>query len=77
MVEAPDGTWWMVLLGVRPRGVGPGFHVLGRETFLIRVQWEDGWPVPAELAVEMAVGARPDRGTAQSFAVGKTSTCPH
>ena len=30
LVEAPDGSWWMVLLGVRPRGVSPGFHVLGR-----------------------------------------------
>jgi beta-xylosidase len=36
----------MVLLGVRPRGVTPGFHVLGRETFLTRVRWADGWPRP-------------------------------
>ncbi|KAB8188471.1 family 43 glycosylhydrolase [Nonomuraea phyllanthi] len=45
MVSAPDGTWWMVLLGTRPRGFTPEFHVLGRETFLIPVGWEDGWPV--------------------------------
>ena len=53
LVEATDGTWWMVLLGVRPKGIGAGFHVLGRETFLTPVHWEDGWPVPGELAPEM------------------------
>jgi xylan 1,4-beta-xylosidase len=43
MVETQTGEWWMVLLGVRPYG---GFHYnLGRETFLTRVAWEDGWPV--------------------------------
>jgi len=44
LVSAPDGTWWMVLLGTRPRGWFPGFHVLGRETFLTPVEWVDGWP---------------------------------
>jgi len=43
MVETPTGEWWMVLLGVRPYG---GFHYnLGRETFIVPVGWEDGWPV--------------------------------
>lgn len=46
LVQAVDGTWWMVLLGVRPRGGTPGWHVLGRETFLTPVHWIDGWPVP-------------------------------
>jgi hypothetical protein len=32
-----DGTWWMVLLGTRPRGQSPEFHVIGRETFLTPV----------------------------------------
>ncbi len=45
LVQAPDGSWWMVLLGVRPRGGSPGWHVLGRETFLARVDWVDDWPV--------------------------------
>ncbi|MEU6377413.1 glycoside hydrolase family 43 protein [Streptomyces sp. NPDC046909] len=45
LVEAADGTWWMVLLGTRPRGYFPSFHVLGRETFLTPVEWDaDGWP---------------------------------
>jgi xylan 1,4-beta-xylosidase len=56
LVEAADGSWWMVLLGVRPRGMSPRFHVLGRETFLTPVAWVDGWPVPSPLTLEM-----PDR----------------
>ncbi|HWS32744.1 MAG TPA: glycoside hydrolase family 43 protein [Actinoplanes sp.] len=45
LVQAADGTWWMVFLGVRPGGGTPGWHVLGRETFLAPVTWSDGWPV--------------------------------
>ncbi|MFE9749061.1 glycoside hydrolase family 43 protein [Saccharothrix saharensis] len=44
LVTTPDGDWWMVLLATRPRGFTPGFHVLGRETFLTPVGWVDGWP---------------------------------
>jgi len=54
LVQAPDGSWWMVLLGVRPRGGTPGWHVLGRETFLVPVTWVDGWPVVGEVAPLMA-----------------------
>ncbi|PKV82958.1 glycoside hydrolase family 43 protein [Streptomyces sp. TLI_146] len=52
LVQAPDGSWWMVLLGVRPQGGTPGWHVLGRETFLAPVDWVDGWPVVGELSTE-------------------------
>src|SRR5690349_19562492 len=45
LVRAPDGSWALVLLGTRPRGRTPAFHVLGRETFLAPVTWADGWPV--------------------------------
>jgi xylan 1,4-beta-xylosidase len=44
LVEAPDGSWWMVFLGVRPGNKGHT-SVLGRETFLAPVAWKDGWPV--------------------------------
>ena len=54
LVEAADGSWWMVLLGTRPRGPSPLFHVLGRETFLAPVDWVDDWPVPHRLRPEMA-----------------------
>jgi xylan 1,4-beta-xylosidase len=45
LVQAPDGRWWAVCLGVRPNGYPPCHH-LGRETFLAPVAWDaDGWPV--------------------------------
>lgn len=46
LVETPTGTA-MVLLGVRPLGIGMAFSPLGRETFLTTVTWEGGWPVVA------------------------------
>jgi len=54
LVQATDGSWWMVLLGVRPRGGTPGWHVLGRETYLTPVTWADDWPVVGEVAPVMA-----------------------
>jgi alpha-N-arabinofuranosidase len=43
LVEAGDGSWWMVFLAFRP--VSGYFHHLGRETFLAPVSWDvDGWP---------------------------------
>lgn len=43
-VELADGTWWAVLLGIRPHG--GRHHHLGRETFLAPVTWtRDGWPI--------------------------------
>lgn len=44
LVVAPDGTWRMVLLGVRTAGITRAFSPLGRETFITSVEWEDGWP---------------------------------
>ncbi|MEU8122875.1 glycoside hydrolase family 43 protein [Spirillospora sp. NPDC049024] len=43
LVDTPDGEWWMVLLAMRPHHLDR--CVLGRETFLTPVTWEDGWPV--------------------------------
>ena len=37
-----DGDWWAVMLATRPID---GHTVLGRETHLARVAWEDEWPV--------------------------------
>ncbi|CAN5402598.1 glycoside hydrolase family 43 protein [soil metagenome] len=42
LVEDGDGQWWMTVLASRPIN---GHHVLGRETHLARVDWEDDWPV--------------------------------
>lgn len=43
LVETPDGNWWMVCLASRTHG--GYFRNLGRETFLVPVIWEDGWPI--------------------------------
>jgi hypothetical protein len=48
LVELADGTWAAVHLGVRVRGGGHKFHVNGRETFLVGIDWVDGWPVADE-----------------------------
>lgn len=48
LIELDDGSWVAVHLGVRPRGKTPRFHTNGRETFLVRINWEDGWPVVDE-----------------------------
>ncbi len=43
LVELPDGSWYAVMLGSR---LTDGYHkILGRETFLEPVCWENGWPV--------------------------------
>lgn len=43
MVQAPDDSWWMVILASRP--YGGQYSNMGRETFLVPVTWEDGWPM--------------------------------
>lgn len=41
-VELPNGDWWSVFLGCRP--YGPDLYNLGRETFMMPVQWKNEWP---------------------------------
>lgn len=48
LVTLADGGSAMVHLGTRPAGTFPGFHVNGRETFLVGIDWVDGWPVVDE-----------------------------
>ncbi|HHU71751.1 MAG TPA: glycoside hydrolase family 43 protein [Clostridiales bacterium] len=43
LVETQNGDWYMVALASRP--YGGYYRNLGRETFLVPVEWEDGWPV--------------------------------
>ncbi len=42
-VYTPAGEWWAVFLGVRPYDAAGDFNT-GRETFLMPVRWQDGWP---------------------------------
>ena len=41
-VQTPKGEWWAVFLGARP--YGPDMYNTGRETFLLPVEWKNGWP---------------------------------
>ncbi|MEU1970853.1 family 43 glycosylhydrolase [Microbacterium sp. NPDC019599] len=83
IVETPDGQSWAVLLGVRPID---GHHTLGRETFLVPVEWEAAGPVfaPREGRLTAVAGAtRPAqpprdwislRGPAPATVAGSTVT---
>jgi alpha-N-arabinofuranosidase len=42
-VETPDGKWYAVFLGCRP--YEGDYYNTGRETFMLPVKWEDGWPI--------------------------------
>ncbi len=42
-VRTPGGEWWAVFLGTRP--YSDDTYNTGRETFLMPVRWENGWPV--------------------------------
>jgi alpha-N-arabinofuranosidase len=45
-VETQNGQWWAVFLATRPY---PGnFYNIGRETFMLPVEWKDGWPLILE-----------------------------
>jgi xylan 1,4-beta-xylosidase len=43
VVQTQNGEWWMVCLASRP--YGGYYRNLGRETFLVPVRWEAGWPI--------------------------------
>ncbi|GHH53900.1 MAG: glycoside hydrolase family 43 protein [Gammaproteobacteria bacterium] len=58
-VELKDGSWWAVFLATRPyRG---NQYNLGRETFLLPMQWHDDWPVVLPRGERIpAVATRPN-----------------
>ncbi|MFW6255742.1 MAG: glycoside hydrolase family 43 protein [Candidatus Sumerlaeota bacterium] len=67
LVQAEDGSWWMVFLAirdVREAGGFPAVHLLGRETCLAPVEWtDDGWPVVNEngtVDIDMNVTTLPE-----------------
>ncbi|MXO88199.1 family 43 glycosylhydrolase [Altererythrobacter aestuarii] len=59
LVQLDDGSWWGVFLATRP--FAGQSTLLGRETYLLPVSWEDGWPLflPPGAAVP-PVNAAPD-----------------
>lgn len=42
-VQTQNGDWWAVFLACRP--YRDGYYNTGRETFMMPVQWKNGWPV--------------------------------
>jgi beta-xylosidase len=46
LIQDEEGKWWAVCLGVRKEKGGDGKRfIMGRETFLTAVEWEEGqWP---------------------------------
>lgn len=42
LLQAANGDWYMVMLATRPLS---GRTTMGRETFMARVYWEEGWPI--------------------------------
>jgi hypothetical protein len=58
LVVGPEGQWLCVLLGVRPRSGTRAFSALGRETFVSRVEWHDGWPAIAPVELSPRPGTR-------------------
>ena len=61
LIQAPDGSWWMVCLAFRPQS--GSHHLLGRETFLAPVRWDkNAWPVvngDGTIALQMDVPTLP------------------
>lgn len=43
LVKTQNDEWWIALLASRP--YGGYYRNMGRETFLVPVIWEDGWPI--------------------------------
>lgn len=69
LVDTPDGDTWALTLGVRPVD---GAHTLGREAFLVPVEWTDRGPVFAP-----GTGTVPLAGTTERSAIGEqTATAP-
>ncbi|NNE69102.1 MAG: glycoside hydrolase family 43 protein [Rhodothermales bacterium] len=59
-VQTAAGDWWAVFLATRPYA-DDRYYNTGRETFLLPVEWEDGWPtIVGGLEPIQAVQRRPN-----------------
>lgn len=65
LVIGPDGEWFCMMLGVRPRSGTGAFSALGRETFVTPVHWhDDGWPTIEPVLLNPRPGTRVEVGFA-------------
>lgn len=55
LVQTQNGDWFAVFLGCQP--YQNGFYNTGRETFMLPVKWDNGWPMilPPKTAVPLTV----------------------
>ena len=59
LVQLPDDSWWLVCLGIRPKG--GNYHHLGRETFMAPVTWDaNGWPKGGNNGIVAQIFAKPN-----------------
>ena len=74
MLQKNDGSWWAVFLGIRPYDYE--MSNTGRETFMLPVEWVNGWPIilPQGKQVPIVVdkpgltpALRPTTGNFESF----------
>jgi xylan 1,4-beta-xylosidase len=67
-VRTSKGQWWAVFLGTRPYAAN--LSNMGRETFLLPVQWQKhGWPLilPAKTAVPQVAAGPEQRGNSGAW----------
>lgn len=69
-VQTPAGDWWAVFLGVRPYAFD--MTNTGRDTYLLPVEWKDGWPVILPKGKQIPIVA--DRGNLITGAKGAMVT---
>lgn len=77
MIDAGESGWQAVFLGVRP--YEGDFYNTGRETFLLPVEWKNGWPlilprgepVPMEVRRPVAGGDAPPIPTSGDFSIAE------
>ena len=52
LFEDTKGNWWLIHLGFRQTGQWLTYHHLGREVFIVPIQWqEDGWFTANEIGI--------------------------
>ncbi|MHC5250096.1 family 43 glycosylhydrolase [Enterococcus sp. LJL90] len=70
-------NWWLVALATRPR---KHFTLLGRETILLPVDWQDGWPIvnqdghATEIVATEKLSAELKQSAANAFTADKLQT---
>ncbi|WP_267379835.1 MULTISPECIES: glycoside hydrolase family 43 protein [unclassified Sphingomonas] len=75
LVDTPSGDWWAVFLATRP--YAGDFYNTGRETFLLRARWQDGWPIitrPGETIPYAAPAPALPRGAPGPFPISGNFT---